>query len=316
MPTPSVYSTASRMASRHRSRPVTRPSPSSAPTQSLTTALTIIPCILFISIFTALQHLYHTRRRLTPVPVSHPVLIFRDPRHCLSHPGNRIFNVRSDRNILASAPLAHCFFQAELVEQECRFICRVDKEKMKDVLALMMKVKVSCDKAKGLGAPLPWGTEAGRAQEVEGEWTKVMAAGLRKFGGRLFSGEVRGGKDRDRERRRRRRRSSVASSRAGAGGGGWRQGWGWGEDNEEYLGFEEEEEDKEDGKLGPWFEVWEGTVQNRCAGWVVEPQHDGLVSLEDDDEDPFTWVNIQRANLRAFDGEWVPRRRDSVYQIF
>lgn len=165
------------------------------------------------------------------------------------------------------------------MEQDCRFVCRVDKEKMKDVLAMMMKVKVSCDKAKGLGAPLPWGTEPGRAAEVEGEWTRVMAAGLRKFGGRLFSGEVRAGKDRD--RRRRRRRSSVASTRAATGG--WRQGWGWGEDNEEDLGFEVEE-DTDDGKLGPWFEVWEGTVRNRCAGWVVEPQHDGLVSLEDDDE--------------------------------
>lgn len=37
-------------------------------------------------------------------------------------------------------------------------------------------------------------------------------------------------------------------------------------------------------EVGGWFEVWEGVIVNRCTGWVVEPEHLGLASLEDDDE--------------------------------
>ncbi|KAF8532633.1 hypothetical protein BDD12DRAFT_901978 [Trichophaea hybrida] len=254
---------------------------------TLTTALTIIPCVLAISLFTAIQHLYHTRRRLTSTPVSHPVLFFRDPKHCLSHPANRVFNVRADRNILASAPLAHCFFEAELVESECVFVTKVDRRRMRDVLAWMMEVKKGCDKTTGVKSPLPWGSEAGQAITVEREWARLCAKGLRKFGGRLWSG--------------------YNEKRTKGNGYGGRRGSWWDEE------WEEQRDDNEDG----WFEVWEGVVQNRCAGWVVEPQHTGIVSLEDDDEEPFTWVNIQRANMRVFDGEWMPRgRRDSLYRVF
>lgn len=248
-----------------RNPSVERMAPPTSPRRrnsTLTSALTLIPCVIAISLFTAIQHLYINRRRLTPQPVSHPVLLFRDPRHCLSHPANRVFNVRADRNILASAPLAHCFFEAELIESECRFVTRVDRDRMREVLAWMMEVKKGCDKTSGVDSPLPWGSQAnGPANVVEREWSRLCAKGLRKFGGKLWSGY--GGE-----------KKKKLNGKMMQNGYGRRGSW-W---------DEEDDDDSREDRGCDWFEVWEGVVVNRCAGWVVEPQHIGCVSLEDDDE--------------------------------
>jgi len=125
---------------------------------------------------------------------------------------------------------------------------------MRDVLAWMMEVKKGCDKTEGVKSPLPWGSEGSQAKGVEREWSRLCAKGLRKFGGRLWSG--------------------YGDRRAKGNGYARRRGSWWDEE------WEEREDREEDG----WFEIWEGVVKNRCAGWVVEPQHLGSVSLEDDDE--------------------------------
>ena len=230
--------------------PMSSPRRRSSP---LGTALTIIPCLLAISIFTALQHLYNTRRRLTATPIYHPVLLFRDPRHCLSHPANRVFSVRADRNILASAPLAHCFFEAELVEEECRLVTRVDRRNMKEVLGWMMDVKRGCDKVAGLKSPLPWGSNEMEAEDIETEWVRLVARGLKRAGSRLWS--------------------KLETWKGAMYGGEDDEGRGWWYDDQ----YEDEE-------CEGWFEVWEAVVKNRCEGWVVEPEHQGYISLEDDDE--------------------------------
>ncbi|KAA8910799.1 hypothetical protein FN846DRAFT_904753 [Sphaerosporella brunnea] len=283
-------------------------------TSPLTTILTLLPCLLAVSLFTALQHLYHNRRRLTAEPIDHPVLIFRDPRHCLSHPANRVFNVRADRNILASAPLAHCFFEAELVESECRFVARVERKKMKEVLAYMMEVKKGCDKGYAIQSPLPWGTEGTEAGDIEAEWVRRVTRGLRRAGGKLWSGFESAYKRPTPLPIGRPRKGSMN----GHAIGGERRDWerdeyhrrgGRGEDR-----WWEEDEDLENDEHEGWFEVWEGVVSNRCEGWVVEPEHNGYVSLEDDDEDPFTWVNSIKSNLRIFDGAWVSRSRSRRHE--
>jgi hypothetical protein len=257
-------------------------------TSRLTTILTLLPCILAVSLFTTLHALYTNRRRLSAQPIDHPVLLFRDPRHCLSHPANRVFNVRADRNILASAPLAHCFFEAELVESECRFVARVERKKWKEVLAYMMDVKRGCDKRAGLESPLQWGSEGTRASGVEEEWVRLVAKGLRRAGSRLWSGF---------EAAYRRPTPMTGRGRKGSVNGHAKGEW----EREEFVRrggyWEEEEEEEEQG----WFEVWEGVVANRCEGWVVEPEHSGCVSLEDDDE-VCTPLNVQERRLMLIVG--------------
>jgi len=150
------------------------------------------------------------------------------------------------------------------VEEECRFITRVERRKMKEVLGWMMDVKRGCDKVAGLKSPLPWGSDGMEAEDIEMEWVRLVARGLKRAGSRLWSGfeaaykvPWKGGKG----------GKGARSHREEDDGRGW-----WHEDE-----YEEEEDEG-------WFEVWEAVVKNRCEGWVVEPEHQGYISLEDDDE--------------------------------
>ena len=150
------------------------------------------------------------------------------------------------------------------MEEECRFITRVERRKMKEVLGWMMDVKRGCDKVAGLKSPLPWGSDGMEAEDIEMEWVRLVARGLKRAGSRLWSGfeaaykvPWKGGKG----------GKGARSHREEDDGRGW-----WHEDE-----YEEEEDEG-------WFEVWEAVVKNRCEGWVVEPEHQGYISLEDDDE--------------------------------
>jgi hypothetical protein len=160
----------------------------SSPTAPLM-ATTFLPYFVCISLLTWAYDLYTSRRHFSPRPVAHHVLLFRHPGLPLSHPSTRIFNVRADRNILASGLLSHCFFEPELVEEDCRFLVKLPRRQMPEVLAWFMKVKGGCDKVQGLESPLDYGEEGTKAKRTERDWVDLCAAGLvgiqgeRQFGG-------------------------------------------------------------------------------------------------------------------------------------
>jgi len=173
---------------------LTRLSSSAAPN----TATTLLPYFFCISFLTWAYDLYISRRHFSPQPVAHHVLLFRHPGLPLSHPSTRVFNVRADRNILASGLLSHCFFEPELAEEDCRFLVKLPRRRMPEVLAWFMKVKRGCDKMQWLESPLEYGEEGTKAKGIERDWVDLCAAGLvgmqgeRQFGGRHEEGYEEG----------------------------------------------------------------------------------------------------------------------------
>lgn len=233
------------------------------------TALTLIPALLTLSLITVAANLYHNRRRLTPEPIHHPVLLFRDPRHCLSHPGTRIFHVRGDRNILASGPLATCHFEPTLDKHSARLVARVPRSKLNRVLAYFIDLKQECDRRAGLGSPLPFATEGTPAGGIEKEWVRLAARGLQNNGILTSGGN----------------KPAPTTSPS--------QEW----------------------KKNGYVEIWEAVIINHCEGWVIEPDHVGILSLEDDDEDPFTWINSTTPEYKSFDGQWISlKQKNSFYR--
>ncbi|KAI5785877.1 hypothetical protein EDC01DRAFT_778900 [Geopyxis carbonaria] len=224
---------------------------------TVATTAVMIPALLAIGAATWLYDLYSYRRRYSRSPAYHPSLLLRPSpaTTALSDPANRIFNVRADRNILASGLMDHCHFDAEVLESQSRLICKLPRSRMKAMLEFFVGVKKEVDRAHGLLSPLPYDTPDIPAQAVEREWVQRCAGGLR-----------------------------AAAKAASL----------------------DPEMAREMDTAGA-FEVWEVVVRNRCRGWVVEPYHLELNSLDDDDEMPFTWTNTRGQELKGFGGRWPKR---------